>query len=80
MVLVAGRLGAFEPAAPGKLVRAIISSVIILYGIVFGVQLPGATGMKILASRSWGHDGFEGFALPGFLFGFVALLYGDLWR
>jgi len=38
------------------------------------------TGMQILASRSWGHDGIQGLALLTFLFGFVGMLYLALWQ
>jgi hypothetical protein len=52
----------------------------VLGEIVLGGAVSWVTGMQILASRSWGHDGLQGFALLGFLFVFVALVYLSLWR
>jgi hypothetical protein len=48
-------------------------------GIVLGAAVFWVTGMQILASRSWGHNGM-GFALLAFLFGFVGMLYLALWQ
>jgi hypothetical protein len=78
-VVVAGVGWAVANLLPRKLFRAFLYSVIVLCGIVLGGAVSWVTGMEILASRSWGHDGLQGFALLGFLFGFVGLLYVGLW-
>jgi hypothetical protein len=50
-------------------------------GGVVPVSLTGALlGTQILARRSWGHDGIQGFALLAFLFGFVGMLYLAVWQ
>ncbi|HKE29086.1 MAG TPA: hypothetical protein VKB88_42340 [Bryobacteraceae bacterium] len=79
-VVVAGVSWAVANLLPRKRFLAFLYSVIVLCEIVLGAAVSWVTGIQILASRSWGHDRLQGFALLGFLFAFVALLYVGLWR
>jgi hypothetical protein len=77
---VAGLGWAIANLVSRRSLRAFLYAVIVLCGIVLGAAVFWVTGMKILASRSWGHDGIQGFALLAFLFGFVGMLYLALWQ
>lgn len=76
---VAGLGWAIANLAPRRSLRAFLYAVIVLCGMVMGAAVFWVTGMQILARRSWGHDGIQGFALL-FLFGFVGMLYLAVWR
>jgi hypothetical protein len=82
IVLVAGIVWAVANLLPRKLLRAFLYFIVVLCQIVLGGAVSWVTGMQILAGRSWGHDGLQGFTLLGFPFAFVALLYVGLrrWR
>jgi len=77
---VAGLGSAIANLAPRRSLRAFLYAVIVLCGIVLGAAVFWVTGMQILARRSWGHDGIQGFALLAFLFGFVGMLYLAVWQ
>jgi hypothetical protein len=77
---VAGLGWAIANLAPRRSLRAFLYAVIVLCGIVLGAAVFWVTGMQILARRSWGHDGIQGFALLAFLFGFVGMLYLAVWQ
>jgi hypothetical protein len=72
---VAGAVWTITKMAPLRSLRAFGYSIAVLCGIVFGAAVLWVTGMQILASRGWGHDGIQGFALLAFLFGYVGTLY-----
>jgi hypothetical protein len=75
MVVICGVGWAMAKLLPRGSLRAFLYSVVVLCGIVLGEAVSWVTGMQILAERSWGHDGLQGFALLAFLFGFVGMLY-----
>jgi len=77
---VAGLGWAVANLAPRRSLRAFLYAVIVLCGIVLGAAVFWVTGMQILARKSWGHDGIQGFALLAFLFGFVGMLYLAVWQ
>jgi hypothetical protein len=60
---------------PRRSLRSWLYAAIVLFGIVLACAVLWVTGIQILANRSWGHDGLQGFSLLGFLFGFIAMLY-----
>jgi hypothetical protein len=79
IALVAGVSWAVANLLPRKLFRAFCYFIVVLCQIVLGGAVFWVTGIQILASRSWGHDGLQGFTLLGFLFAFLALLWAGLW-
>jgi hypothetical protein len=79
IVLVAGVSWAVANLLPRKLYRAFLYFIVVLFLIVLGGAVFWVTGIQILARRSWGHDGLQGFTLLGFLFAFVAALCAGLW-
>jgi hypothetical protein len=72
---VAGCAWALGVFLSRKSARALIYSLIVFCEIVAGGAASWVTGMQILASRSWGHDILQGFALLAFAFGFIGLLF-----
>lgn len=79
-VVVAGVIWAVANLFPRKRFLALLYSVIVLCEIVLGAAVCWVTGIQTLASRNWGHDRLQGFALIGFLIAFAALLSVGLWR
>jgi hypothetical protein len=52
--------------------RACLYAAMVLGEIVIVAAVAWVTGIQVLASKSWGHDGVQGLALVGFLFAFAA--------
>ena len=66
-------------AAPRPIYARLYAGVVLL-GIMLTFAVAWVTGMQVLASRSWGHDGLQGLALLSFMFAFTGILSIAMWR